>query len=182
MRNRSNEILIAIIGLVGVLATGVLSNWDKLTSKNPIIQAQAIGYQPTGDFNTEVRYYLEITGMRATIESYTKRYLETSKMELLAERPQDAAKINEYFDTMGQEMIKYDDLVNSLLPVYQKHFTVLEIQELNKFYSTHVMRELVRKGPAVAEDIIPIQQKLTADMLRRIQERIQQKAQSHVPD
>jgi hypothetical protein len=173
MPRQSHEVLIAILGLVGVLATGVLSNTDKLFGENPIVKAEYTGYKPTGNFETEFRYYFEVSGARATMDSYMKTYLESQKTELLSAHPEQAAVINRYFEAVSQEMPSFfDEVVTAILPVYQKYFTLEEIQALDKFYSTGPMRQMVREGPLIAQEIVPVQNKLVADLLARIQQRI----------
>jgi len=71
-KSRSNEIIIAILGLVGVLATAVISNWDKMFPNRGTVAARYEGYRPTGNFETELRYNLEVTGARKSFEGIPK--------------------------------------------------------------------------------------------------------------
>ena len=41
----SNEVLIAVIGLAGILVTALLSNWEKLFPKKNVIKATYSGYR-----------------------------------------------------------------------------------------------------------------------------------------
>ena len=65
---RKTEIVIAVIGLIGVIATGVLSNWEKIFAKGEVLTATYEGYSPTGNFETEFRYFFEVSGNRAMSE------------------------------------------------------------------------------------------------------------------
>lgn len=96
-RSRRNEIVIAIIGLVGALVTGFLSNWDKVFPKQNTFQATYSGYRPTGDFETELRYYFEVSGTRAALESTQRQLVQNAKISLLSEYPKDAEQINKIF-------------------------------------------------------------------------------------
>jgi hypothetical protein len=169
MPRKSHEVLIAVLGLIGVLATGVLSNTDKLFAKNPIVKAEYIGYKPTGNFETEFRYFYEVSGERSMYDSYVKTSLEIQRTELLAAHPERAAAINQYFEAVSRETPRlFDDVVAAMLPVYQKHYTLEEIQELNKFYSTDLMRQMVREGPLIAQESAPIIHKIVTDLEARI--------------
>jgi hypothetical protein len=53
----------------------------------------------------------------------------------------------------------YDQVVKTILPVYQKYFTIPELQELNKFYSTEAMQNMSAKLPLIMQDLRPIQVK-----------------------
>ena len=66
--SKRGEIIIAIIGLVGVLVTGILSNWDKVFPKQNLVQATYSGYRPTGNFETELRYYFDVSGTRQALD------------------------------------------------------------------------------------------------------------------
>lgn len=166
----SGEIVVAIIGVVGVIVTAVLSNWDKLFRKDEIIQAKVTGdYRPTGNFETELRYYFEVSGTRAATESMQQQILQNQKIVLLSANPEDAETINSRFDTITKEAIRFEDVIKALLPVYQKYFTLNEIQELNKFYSTEVMQRMVAKMPLVAQDSAPTQVKLLNDYYQRLE-------------
>jgi len=68
--------------------------------------------------------------------------------------------------------IRVEDVIKEFLPVYQKHFTLSEIQELNKFYSTDIMQGLVAKLPLITQDAAPIQVKLFEDYDQRLSEQL----------
>jgi len=175
----SGEIVIAIIGLIGVLVTALLSNWDKLFPKKNIVKAEYSGYRPTGRFETELRYYFEVSGTRATMESMQQQLIQNEKINLLSTNPEDAETINKTFDAVTKEAIRFEDVIRELLPVYQKHFTLSEIQELNKFYSTAVMQGMVTKMPLVTQDAAPIEAKLLSDYSRRLGERLSEELRSN---
>lgn len=68
-RSRKYEIIIAIIGLVEVITAGLISNWDKIFAGGQISQRPDSGYRPTNNFETDLRYYFEVSGTRAAIEA-----------------------------------------------------------------------------------------------------------------
>ena len=170
--SKRNEVIIAIIGLVGVLVTGVLSNWDKLFPKDNLVQATYSGYRPTGNFETELRYYFEVSGVRTMLEAMQEQLTQRTKADLVSKFPERARTINTVFDAVTKEAIRLEEVIQELLPVYQKHFSLNEIQELNKFYSTEVMQGMVKKMPLVTQDAAPLQVKLMNAYLQRFEERL----------
>jgi len=168
---KRSEIIIAIIGLVGILATGFLSNWDKIFPKDNILRA-TYSYRPTGNFETEFRYYLEISGARAMIESMQQQFVQKAKENLLSQNPSDTERINRLFDVATKESPRFEDILRDLLPIYQKYFSLGEIQELNRFYSTDVMQSFVKKLPLLTQDAAPIQVKLMQDYYKRLDDRL----------
>ena len=151
--------------------TAVVSNWDKLFGKGETIQAKTT-YRPTGKFETELRYFLDVSGSRETSDSQTQQLIQIEKMNELVKNPENAEEINKRFDVITKEAIRFDDVIRALLPVYQKHFTLAELQELNKFYSTETMQNMIVKLPLIVQDAAPIQVKLISDYFERIAQRL----------
>lgn len=166
--SKRGEVIVAVIGLIGVLATGVLSNWDKLFHPQTVVEAKATGYAPTGDFATELRYYFDVSGTRQMMETMQRQLLLNTKADLLSKYPGEAQQIASVFNAAEREAPSVDDVIREMMPVYQKHYSLAEIQELNKFYSTAVMRNMVNKAPQVAQDAAPIQMKIMNEYLERL--------------
>ena len=165
------EIVIAVIGLFGVLTTAFLSNWDKLFPKQNTVQAEYSGYRPTGNFETELRYYFEVSGSRAGMETQQQQYLQAARNNLIEQNPKDAEEINRLIEDVSKETPKVEDIIKLFVPIYQKHMTIAEIQELNKFYSTDVMQRMVQKMPLIAQDAAQIQAKLLSEQQQRFRDR-----------
>ena len=175
--SRSNEIRIAIIGavatLLGVIATAAFTNWDKMFPHTGVVQATYTGYRPTGKFETELRYFNEITGARAQNEAFRTSYLEQFRKAML-DKGQDVKKVNAMLDFMKEEFdgLTQDKFIELVLPVYQKYYTLEEMQELNKFYSTEIMQQKVAKDPLVQQALAPTFMKLQQEMIQRMMERM----------
>jgi hypothetical protein len=165
-KSRRTEITIAIIGLLGILATAVFSNWDKIFSK--VIQESYTGYRPTDNFETELRYYFDVSGVRATAEIMQQQLISEYKMVLITESPESAEKIDAIMSTVLEESPTLDEVIKKYMPVYRKYFTIEEIQRLNKFYSTETMQNLVKKLPLLTQEIVPLEIELTQDYLSRL--------------
>jgi hypothetical protein len=169
---KKSEIIIAIIGLIGIVTTGTLSNWDKLVG-NKIIVEEYTGYNMTDDFETEMRYYFEISGTRKTLEAYQNKIFDDLKMDLLEDSPDDA-KENRAIIEINKELAKelFDKSIRKIIPVYKKYFTISEIQNMNKFYSTKTMQIMLNKMPLLINESTPIQQKLLSEYYEELEEEI----------
>ena len=92
--------------------------------------------------------------------------------------PPDAeARINK----MMQDMFKnfpVDDLIQAVIPVYQKHFTKGDIDAFVAFYSTPAGQKLVKEMPAITQESMQasmgVAQKMVANMQQQIQDDIKQ--------
>ncbi|MFX0115216.1 MAG: DUF2059 domain-containing protein [Candidatus Hodarchaeota archaeon] len=172
-RSKKNEIIIAVIGSLGVLATAVFSNWDKTFPEKGEIRASYSGYRMTGDFETEFRYYVEVSGLRRTLESMQQHLADNLKIELKSEHPEHAEEIDAMMNAILEET-RFDEIIRKLLPVLRKHFTIGEIQELNKFYSTEIMQNMIRKMPLFTQEAAPIQLELIQEMEERVNARFEE--------
>lgn len=170
---RKNEITIAIIGLIGVLITGFLSNWDKIYPDPDVMEVKT-DYRATGNFETELRIYFEISGVRATMENMQQQLAYSYIIELTAQYPENVEIIDAVINAALEEAITFDEVIKKLLPVYRKYFTIQEIQELNKFYSTEIMQNMINKLPLLTQEVAPLQVELFQDFERRFETRLEE--------
>jgi hypothetical protein len=167
-----NEVTIAIIGLAGVLVTAFLSNWEKMFPKKNEVKVTFSGYHQSNDFETELRYYFLISGARKMLENMTLQLSINQRASLIQEYPEDADGINKIMDASLEEAITVDDVIKNLLPVYKNYFSIEELQEMNKFYSTEIMQNMVKKMPGLTIEAAPVQVELINDFQSRLNTRI----------
>jgi hypothetical protein len=96
-----------------------------------------------------------------------QQFLQSAKVDLISKYPEQAASINKTFDALAKEPMRFDDVFQALLPVYRNHYTISQIQELNNFYSTDIMRSMVKESPLVVQEAAPIVVKLMNDYIAR---------------
>lgn len=171
-KSRKPEIVIAVIGLVGVLATATISNMDKLFPDKDMIQAKVAGYRATGNFETELRYYFEVSGGRLMLTNMQTQLLASLKAMALTQHPEQAKDIAIEFKAIEDDPMRFDDVIAKLLPIYQKFFTIQEIQDLNRFYSTETMQGMVKKMPLLTQELAPVQVKLIQEYQSRLIQKI----------
>lgn len=177
--SRGNEVLIAIIaavsGLAGVLVTAAFANWDKVFPPDDVVTAKFSGYRPTGDPQIELRYFTEITGQRDILKKMQAAILDHFHKQAESEADRDPETRAKIFKIIEEELAaQYDALMNAYVPIATKYLSLKEIQELNKFFSTPVMRELVRKLPLINREFFPVGmvllRKSRGEIARRIEE------------
>ena len=137
--SRRNEIVIAIIGLVGVIFTAVISNWDKIspsTANYPVA---------SDDINVQAQYYIESTGLRATLEAFEKARVERYRREYKVSA--------EEADCMIDLGIPATQLVSIATNVLKAHYTLDELKEMNRIASLPLMRRVTEKQPAIGLDL-----------------------------
>ena len=169
---KSSKTLIAALGLICASATTALVA-PNITHAN-VVQVKYTGYKPTGVFETELRYFYEVSGVRSYLESMEKQLLEQFKKTLLSQYPDDTKLVNKVIDVLAEESLSLDDVIKAYMPVYKKYYTIEELQELNKFYSTDLMQSMVKKNPPIAQELAPIQMELLQDYTKQLKRRLTQ--------
>lgn len=96
------------------------------------------------------------------------------KTNLISQNPSDTEEIGKAFDIIANEALTVDDVIKVILPIYQKYFTINEIQELNKFYSTDAMQDMRKKLPLISQDVAPAQVGLMNDYMGRVTKRLEE--------
>lgn len=167
-RSHRTEVVIALIGLVGIVATGMFSNWNKVFAADRTMEV-TYSYRPTGNFETELRYYFDVSGTRRSLQNMTNQLTEQMRIALISESPEDAVIIEQMTSIIRSEAVPLDEVIEMILPVYQEHFTLEELQELNRFYSTEIMQEMVAKMPLVQQDLAPAQYEFLTGYQERLQ-------------
>ena len=79
----------------------------------------------------------------------------------------------------------WDELLDSMVPVYQKHFTKGDVNALIAFYSTPTGQKLLRDMPAIMqeamESMMPLLQKQMEAMNARMQQEVAQMMKDYKP-
>lgn len=168
--NKKNEIIIASLGLAGVLATAVFSNYDKLFVPKADVKTEINTYVPTGDFETEFRYYFEVTGIRKMMVDMQNSMADNWTREYISEHPNEAVneeKIKEDFKKEVKELSDVNNMIDELVPIYQKYFTVEEIQELNKIASSKAMQDMRKKSPVLMKETADLMTKMIKKTVKK---------------
>jgi hypothetical protein len=122
--------------------------------------------------------------MKAVMQVMTKQmhkivYDELQKQTNL---PPDAEeRMNKFTDDMLKAM-PYDELIDAMVPVYQKHFTKGDVDALVAFYSSPTGEKMVKELPAILSESMQaetgVMQEMMAKMTQRINDEIAQMQKS----
>jgi len=135
-----------------------------------------VDYKPSGDPLTEVEYFFKITG-----EENNRKVLKTIFEEGVLNTAKGVKdditvnQLNRIQDITNNEYQLYEDKYQKLMTeAFLGVFEVKEIEELNKFYSTKIMREYTRRKPGVLERLLDEGKMLEADMATRVFNNVEQ--------
>lgn len=91
------------------------------------------------------------------------------------------ARINKLLDGMMKE-IPFDEMMEAMVPAYQKHFTKGDMDALIAFYSTPTGQKVLQELPAVTaegmEAMMPIMRKSVDKMTERAEQEVNQMMKS----
>jgi len=87
--------------------------------------------------------------------------------------PDCEAQLNKMIDDMWKHM-PWDEMMQAMVPAYQKHFTKGDLDTLIAFYSSPTGQKVLRELPAITgeamESMMPILRKQMGEMAQRVQE------------
>ena len=99
--------------------------------------------------------------------------------------PQAEGRVNKMMDDIIKTM-PIDDLIDAMIPVYQKHFTKGNIDDLLAFYSTPTGQKLVKELPAISTEamqaVMPISQRMMATAMQRAKDELAQMQKDNDPN
>lgn len=113
-----------------------------------------------------------VEAMAAPMHQTTHEQCEKSKDRLPADCEE---RINKMLDGMMKEM-PFDEMMQAMVPAYQKHFTKGDMDALIAFYSTPTGQKVLKELPAVTTEgmqaMMPIMRKTVEKMTERAEQEV----------
>jgi hypothetical protein len=76
-------------------------------------------------------------------------------------------------DEMLRQM-PWDDMMQAMIPVYQKHFTKKNVNDLIAFYSTPTGQKLLRDMPAIMSESMQSAMPIIQNYVKKVQDEVEQ--------
>lgn len=134
-----------------------------------------------------IRHLMEITEVSKEGDNITLAI--TNQVRSVMGRAIPADQLPKFMDTFTQKFTASapsSAVTDAIVPVYAKHFSLEDIQELTKFYETPLGQRLVKAMPDVAQESqmagAKIDQKVAIDTLRSMSEEYPQLKQMLPPE
>jgi hypothetical protein len=129
----------------------------------------------------DVERYLQATHshdmMKKMIEAMSKPMHQMVHDQFIKDKdklPADfEARMNKRMDDMMKDM-PFDEIMQAMVPVYQKHFTKGDIDALVAFYSSPTGQKMLREMPAIAAEAMQTAMPMMNKYMQSVQQRIQQ--------
>jgi hypothetical protein len=133
----------------------------------------------------DVERYLEVTHARNTMKQMMDVMTKQMHQMVHQQISKDIDKLPPDFETrmnkMTDDMLKtfpVDEMLEVMIPVYQKHWTKGDVDAMVAFYSTPTGQKILRELPATMAEAMqamqPIMQKKMNGMMERVQQEVAQ--------
>ena len=139
----------------------------------------------------DIQKYLAVMHTRDLMKSVSQtmsKQMRQVTTEMLKKQSNVTPEMEERVNKVTDDLVKnmpIDEMLDAMTPVYQKHFTKGNIDDLVAFYSTPTGQKLIKELPAITAEamqaVIPISQKLMATAVQRAQDEIAQMQKENAP-
>jgi hypothetical protein len=113
------------------------------------------------------------------MENMKQIMMQGAEQQLREKVPNPTPQQIEAFRGIFDEIVDapLDEMVDAIIPIYQRHFTTADIEELIRFYSSRVGQKMLREQPQLVKESMQagaaIQEKRMDEMMIKVRERIQ---------
>jgi hypothetical protein len=107
--------------------------------------------QVTKEQETEIRKMIQLTGMMKMMEQMKDQMLTSLKQGSPAGVPE------EFWDKARKKM-KVEDLIEQIIPLYAKYYSVEDIKAINAFYESPAGQRLLAQLPQLMQESMKIGQ------------------------
>jgi hypothetical protein len=121
-------------------------------------------------YNKKLHEYLEAGGAMETFKAAIKQMMGSFR--------QSATTVpSEFWDEAEKEMLgtSLNELVDLLAPVYKKHLSEADLDELIKFYKSSIGKKLAEKTPLITQESIQAGQAWGQKLGQRIVDKLKEK-------
>jgi hypothetical protein len=154
--------------------------------------AQA-GESPNVPDRTDVLKLLELMHariqMKQTIDGVTKQMRLGAeagfKLKVPNATPEQLAKVDKLFNGIFDDL-PLDEMVDAIVPIYQKHLTKADLEALTQFYGSPVGQKILNEMPAILSESMEaggqIGQRMFAAKSAEFDKRVAELIESSTPD
>ncbi|MGA9884530.1 MAG: DUF2059 domain-containing protein [Candidatus Acidiferrales bacterium] len=176
--------------LIAVAALSLLCLAPCCLAKQSQGDSQSLANQPATAADIQ-RYYATVhiqEQMKATMAAVSEQMRKMTHQQLQNTPnlpPGAEEQMDKMLDTMLQKM-PIDDMLQSMVPVYEKHFTKGDIDAMIAFYATPTGKKMQADMPEITREAMqaafPVMQKYMTETMKGVQDQIAQMAKDQPAD
>lgn len=145
---------------------------------------------PTRDQVMKLLDLLQIRKSMSLMMDGMKQAMKQGAEEAFRERvpnptPKQLEALNGMVDDMMADM-PLDEMIEAIVPIYRRHLSKSDVDEVIRFYSSTVGQKLLREQPQMIQEGmqagVEIQQKRMGQMMAKIRERTEKMAEEEEKD
>jgi len=124
----------------------------------------------TSSYNVTLKKYMEASGSIGAFKSAISGMLGNFKA-------MNSSVPDEVWKEFETELLatSVDDLVSMLAPVYEKHLTANDLNEVIKFYNSPVGKKLAEKTPSITEESMQAGQVWGQAVAQKVMQKLKEK-------
>lgn len=109
-------------------------------------------------------------------QSLAQTMEQTLRTKIPNPTPKQLKEIKVTLDAALDDM-PIDDLIKAMVPVYQRHFTKTDIEELIRFYASPVGQKYLREQPQIVQETMQASMQITQNRMKEVELRIEKRLQ-----
>lgn len=126
--------------------------------------------QDNNNYRSTLKKMLEAGGSEASFKVVIKQMFDMMKQQKTNVPDNIWSEFEKEFSTTSM-----DELVDMLLPVYQKHMTVGDLEKVIEFYQTPIGKKYAEKTPLIMRESMQVGQQWGMKISKKFQEKLQEK-------
>lgn len=135
------------------------------TASNPVLAQSQNRLQNSAKINS-IRELISITGARDITQQVLNQSIDSIKTQF----PQ----VPQAFWNEFRAGVSANELINRLIPIYNKYFTDEDIKQLIVFYQTPLGKKLISISPQIASDSLSVGQQYGKEVAQRAIQKLQE--------
>jgi hypothetical protein len=137
----------------------------------------------------DIQKYLEVTHSRQMMAQMVDAMLKPMHQMIHEQFEKDKSKLPADFESrmtkMMDDSIKsfpWDEMLDSMIPVYQKHLTRGDVNAMVAFYSTPTGQKLLREMPQIMAEAMQNMMPMMRRQMEAMQQRMQEEVTAMIKD
>lgn len=187
MRQFFSKCLLSCLCLAGVLGQSALIMSLPFFSTQAVAQTGAATSEPASREDVENLFViLKLDRLMQVTMAAAAEQMKTNLPELMKQQNVEIPK--EQLDAMADDIFRdypMKDVLDSMVPVYQKHLSKLDIANIQTFYQSPTGQKMLNEMPEMSKEAMqaanPVMKQWMATMMQRMQERARAMAQQNAP-
>ena len=183
MRQLFSKCLLGLLCVAGVLGQSALVMSVPFLSAEAVAQTTAGNSEPASRQDVENLFaMLKLDRMMQVTMTSAAEQMKNNLPELM--KQQNIQIPQEQLDAMAEDIFRdypMKEVLDSMIPVYQKHLTKVDVANILAFYQTPTGQKMLNEMPEMSKEAMqaanPVMKQWMATMMQRMQERARAMAQ-----